>query len=50
MIEPISYGWKCPCCGRVYNPRQEMCLYCGPNEKTPTINNLGLDFNQSLYC
>ena len=29
MIEPISYGWKCPCCGRVYNPRQEMCLYCG---------------------
>lgn len=41
MIEPISYGWKCPCCGRVYSPRQEMCLYCGPNEKIPTINNLG---------
>ena len=34
-------GWQCPICKRVYNPRQEMCLYCGPNEKTPTINNLG---------
>lgn len=34
-------GWQCPICKRVYNPRQEMCLYCGPNEKTTTINNLG---------
>ena len=41
MIEPISYGWICPCCGRVYNPRQEMCLYCGPEEKKQTLNNLG---------
>lgn len=33
-------GWKCPCCGRVYNPRQEMCLYCGQQEekKITTIN------------
>lgn len=22
-------GWQCPICKRVYNPRQEMCLYCG---------------------
>lgn len=22
-------GWQCPICRRVYNPRQEMCLYCG---------------------
>ena len=40
-IGPISYGWVCCKCGRVYSPTQEMCLYCGPNEKTPTINNLG---------
>ena len=37
----LNYGWVCPKCGRVYAPNQEMCLYCGPNEKTPTINNLG---------
>ena len=37
----LNYGWICPKCGRVYAPNQEMCLYCGPNEKTPTINNLG---------
>lgn len=36
----LNYGWVCPKCGRVYAPNQEMCLYCGPNEKTPTINNL----------
>ena len=41
MIEPISYGWKCPCCGRVYNPRQELCLYCGPEEKKQSLTNLG---------
>lgn len=40
MIEPISYGWKCPCCGRVYNPRQEMCLYCGQEEKKQSLTNL----------
>lgn len=34
MIEPISYGWQCPICKRVYNPRQEMCLYCGPHSQT----------------
>lgn len=33
MIEPISYGWQCPICKRVYNPRQEMCLYCGPHSQ-----------------
>lgn len=37
----LNYGWVCPKCGRVYAPNQEMCLYCGPNEKTPTINKLG---------
>lgn len=37
----LNYGWVCPKCGRAYAPNQEMCLYCGPNEKTPTINNLG---------
>lgn len=37
----LNYGWVCPKCGRVYAPNQEMCLYCGPNEKTQTINNLG---------
>ena len=36
----LNYGWICPKCGRVYAPNQEMCLYCGPNEKIPTINNL----------
>ena len=36
----LNYGWVCPKCGRVYVPNQEMCLYCGPNEKTPTINKL----------
>ena len=41
MIGPISYGWICCKCGRVYAPNQEMCLYCGPNEKAPTVNNLG---------
>lgn len=25
----VNYGWKCPCCGRVYAPTQMMCLYCG---------------------
>ena len=26
-------GWQCPVCKRVYNPRQEMCLYCGGENK-----------------
>lgn len=39
MIEPISTGWQCPICKRVYNPRQEMCLYCGGENKiTSPIN------------
>ena len=41
MIEPISYGWKCPCCGRVYAPNQEMCLFCGQEEKKQSLTNLG---------
>ena len=32
MIGPISYGWVCCKCGRVYSPTQEMCLYCGGNK------------------
>lgn len=27
----IEQGWQCPICKRIYNPRQEMCLYCGGN-------------------
>lgn len=27
----VEQGWQCPICKRVYNPRQEMCLYCGGN-------------------
>lgn len=27
-IGPISYGWCCPKCGRVYSPTQMMCLFC----------------------
>ena len=34
-------GWQCPICKRVYNPRQEMCLFCGQEEKKQTLNNLG---------
>ena len=32
-------GWQCPICKRIYNPRQEMCLYCGQQEekKTTTV-------------
>lgn len=30
----IEQGWQCPICKRVYNPRQEMCLYCGPHSQT----------------
>ena len=31
-------GWQCPICKRVYNPRQEMCLYCGGgNVSSPVI-------------
>lgn len=37
MIEPISYGWQCPICKRVYSPRQEMCLYCGKNSISSPI-------------
>ena len=33
----INYGWVCPKCGRVFAPNQEMCLYCGQNEKTKTV-------------
>ena len=34
----INYGWVCPKCGRVFAPNQEMCLYCGPNEKNKTVS------------
>ena len=34
-------GWQCPICKRVYNPRQEMCLYCGQEEKKQSLTNLG---------
>ena len=41
MIKPISYGWVCPKCGRVYAPNQEMCLFCGQEEKKQSLTNLG---------
>lgn len=31
-IGPISYGWVCCKCGRVYSPTQMMCLYCPAKE------------------
>lgn len=31
-------GWQCPICKRVYSPRQEMCLYCGGEEKKQTVD------------
>lgn len=35
----VETGWQCPICKRVYNPRQEMCLYCGGENKiTPSIS------------
>ena len=34
-------GWQCPICKRVYNPRQEMCLFCGQEEKKQSLTNLG---------
>ena len=34
----IEQGWQCPICKRVYNPRQEMCLYCGNGyDSSPVI-------------
>ena len=33
MIESIPTGWQCPLCKRIYSPRQEMCLYCGGENK-----------------
>lgn len=54
MIEPISYGWQCPICKRVYNPRQEMCLYCGPHSQTdstkpsPKQEGISWDNNYSI--
>ena len=51
MIEPISYGWQCPICKRVYNPRQEMCLYCGPHSQTdsakPSLKQEGISWDNS---
>lgn len=30
-------GWQCPICKRVYNPRQEMCLYCGGSSVSSSV-------------
>ena len=35
-------GWQCPICKRVYNPRQEMCLYCGENSISKQIDSTQL--------
>ena len=52
MIEPISYGWQCPICKRVYNPRQEMCLYCGLHSQTdstkPSPKQEGISWDNSI--
>lgn len=37
----LNYGWVCPKCGRVYAPNQEMCLFCGQEEKKQSLTNLG---------
>lgn len=52
MIESISYSWQCPICKRVYNPRQEMCLYCGPHSQTdstkPSPKQEGISWDNSF--
>lgn len=48
MIGPISYGWVCCKCGRVYSPTQMMCLYCGGNESNqPYISPLSFTWTIS---
>ena len=48
MIEPISYGWVCYKCGRVYSPTQEMCLYCDGNTSVqPHISPQDFTWNTS---
>lgn len=48
MIGPISYGWVCCKCGRVYSPTQMMCLYCPTKEvltNSTSTNNLFEEVN-----
>lgn len=47
----IEQGWQCPICKRVYNPRQEMCLYCGPHSQTdsakPSLKQEGISWDNN---
>lgn len=31
-------GWICPKCGRVYSPFTQMCLYCGKQQTSTSLN------------
>lgn len=47
-LGPLSVGWYCPRCGRVYSPTQMMCLYCGGNEPNqPYISPQGFTWDTS---
>lgn len=46
----IEQGWQCPVCKRIYNPRQEMCLYCGGEKKEDiNINGHSIDYPSIDY-
>ena len=32
----MPLGWKCPCCGHVFNPTTPECPYCSNSETTVT--------------
>ena len=38
-------GWQCPICKRVYNPRQEMCLYC-KGDNTPCVDTVKISWDK----
>lgn len=52
MYNPNYYnwgpeGWRCPKCGRVYNPSIPMCFYCSNNEST--FQTSGTNINDSEW-
>lgn len=44
-LYPISKGWQCPICDRVYAPTIIMCPYCGGAE----TDNVTTDFTDKDY-